>query len=74
LPCKNLDSSLKALAVNGVAPFAPADSGQKYPLMRPYFLLIPNTPSNLITKWVDFVQNGKGKTAIEQAELETARK
>jgi phosphate transport system substrate-binding protein len=74
LPCKNLDSTLKVLAVNGVAPFARAGSGQNYPLMRPYFLLIPNTPSELITKWIDFVQNGKGKTAIEQAELETAQK
>ena len=70
LPAYLVDASVKPLAVNGVAYNSENVQSGRYPLIRPYYLLVRGAPGADLLKFLDMLTKDEGKQIIKKEGLE----
>ena len=61
-----VDSSVKALAIDGVELTAENAKGGTYPLVRPLYFLTRGGPEGLVKEFIDFCLGVEGQSIVEQ--------
>jgi phosphate transport system substrate-binding protein len=59
-----LDSSTKALAVDGVLPTPENAANGTYPIVRPLNMMTKGEPSGVVKAWLDFVLSAEGQAIV----------
>ena len=59
-----LDSSTKALAVDGVEPTEANASNGTYPIVRPLNMMTNGEPGGLVKEWLDFIFSDAGQAVV----------
>jgi len=61
-----LDNSVKALAINGVAPTVENALNGTYPVVRPFNMLTKGEPAGLAKAWLDWILSDAGQQIVAQ--------
>jgi len=61
-----LDNSVKALAINGVAPTVENALNGTYPVVRPFNMLTKGEPAGLTKAWLDWILSDAGQQIVAQ--------
>lgn len=61
-----VDSSVKAIKVNGIEPTIENVKAGKYKIQRPFLFLTKNKPSGLIKQFIDFALSDEGQNVVEK--------
>lgn len=61
-----LDDSVKALAVNGVAPTAENALNGTYPVVRPFNMITKGEPTGLAKAWLDWILSDAGQQIVAE--------
>jgi phosphate transport system substrate-binding protein len=59
-----LDSSTKALAVDGVLPTPENAASGTYPIVRPLNMMTKGEPSGVVKAWLDFILSAEGQAIV----------
>jgi len=59
-----IDSSVKALAINGVAATEPNAKNGSYPIVRPLYFLTKTQPTGLVKDFIDFCLGSEGQSIV----------
>jgi phosphate transport system substrate-binding protein len=59
-----LDSSVKALAVDGVEPTPENAANGTYPIVRPLNMMTKGEPSGVVKAWLDFILSAEGQAIV----------
>ena len=60
-----IDSTVKALAVDGVAPTQENCKSGKYPIVRPLYFLTKEQPTGLVKAFIDFCTGSEGQKIVQ---------
>ena len=61
-----LDTTVKTLAINGVAGTAANAKSGTYPVVRPLYFLTNGTPTGEVKKFIDYCRSEEGQAIVEQ--------
>lgn len=61
-----IDTSVKALSINGVAATAHNASAGTYPLVRPLYFLTKTQPTGLVKEFIDFCLGTEGQSIVAE--------
>ncbi len=61
-----IDSSVKALAINGVAATEENAKSGSYPIVRPLYFLTKTEPTGIVKDFIDFCQSADGQKIVGQ--------
>jgi phosphate transport system substrate-binding protein len=60
-----IDSTVKALAVDGVAPTPENCKSGKYPIVRPLYFLTKEQPTGAVKAFIDFCTSSEGQKIVQ---------
>jgi phosphate transport system substrate-binding protein len=61
-----LDSSIKALAINGVAATEANAANVTYPIVRPLYFLTKTEPTGIVKDFIDFCKGPDGQKIVAE--------
>jgi phosphate transport system substrate-binding protein len=59
-----LDSSVKAVAIDGVEATEANAASKKYPIVRPLIMLTKGEPTGVVKAWLDFILSAEGQQFV----------
>ena len=69
----NLDSTVKAIAVDGVAPSEQTVSDGSYKLQRPFIFITKGEPKGAVKDFIDWVMGPEGQAIIKSENVVPAK-
>lgn len=69
LPIGQVDTSVRALPINGVRPTLETLRDGAYPILRPLFMLVKGQPTGLTQAWLDYILGPDGQAAVVKGGL-----
>jgi phosphate transport system substrate-binding protein len=61
-----MNSSVKGLSINGVAPTPENARAGRYPIVRPLNMMTPGTPTAAVQGWLDFILGPEGQAIVTE--------
>jgi phosphate transport system substrate-binding protein len=61
-----IDSSVKAIKIDGVTPSSTTVKGGTYPISRSLYMYTKDSPSGLAKSFIDFILSSEGQDIVEE--------